>query len=670
MKYLLLFFISLFYLQSSKSQEIENVNYPINSPNSSEYAPAISPDGRRMIFCSNKNGNWQLYETIISSNGNWSVPKEIVLFKKLNNQKIDIKTACFNHDANRIYFSSNYKKGFGGFDIYYSNFENNKWQKPTNLGNKINTQEDENSPSISSNNCSLFFTRKSKLKEIDEDKDCQKIFLAKKDELQNWKKATALPFPINSGCEKSPYICLDNKTLIYSSIKKDSKTDFDLYYTKSITDKIWEVPEKIDSISTKFNDEYPCLTAWTKDIYFNITKKKERIILKKKLPYSFKESPKIEISGYINSLETQRPIMAKIKIFDAYNNEFLGEFQNNKQNGIYSLFIEKTRNYKIIFSKKNYSQKTLILDFDTITTTNKININANLFSEVRLDLNIFDAELLFAVSPEIFVKNPKTNENFDVRIIEKKTGIYYISLPIGEEYIIQIKKQNYIKENFHLNLKKEILSNKINKNIILKPEKISTKINILDAKTQKNLAAEIIIKNLNKKEKIRSYISEKQTFEVFLRRNNNYILEVENLKGYAFFSKKIKSSSINKELKLKLSPLKIGVKFIIKNIEFEKYSSDLNGKSINTLNNIIEFLNTNKNIRIEISAHTNSIGADLFNEKLSQNRAEVIMKFLIANNINKNRLIAKGYGERMPIVPNNTDEGLKKNQRIEFKIID
>jgi outer membrane protein OmpA-like peptidoglycan-associated protein len=83
----------------------------------------------------------------------------------------------------------------------------------------------------------------------------------------------------------------------------------------------------------------------------------------------------------------------------------------------------------------------------------------------------------------------------------------------------------------------------------------------------------------------------------------------------------------------------------------------------------------NPRIIVEISSHTDSVSSDEYNMKLSQKRAESVVKYLISKGIEKERLVAKGYGESKPIAPNTnpdgTDnpEGRQKNRRTEFKII-
>ena len=77
----------------------------------------------------------------------------------------------------------------------------------------------------------------------------------------------------------------------------------------------------------------------------------------------------------------------------------------------------------------------------------------------------------------------------------------------------------------------------------------------------------------------------------------------------------------------------------------------------------------NPTIRVEISGHTDNRGSDDYNQKLSQDRAEVVVNDLVTHGIDKTRLEFKGYGEAQPIAANNSEPNMQLNRRTELKII-
>jgi outer membrane protein OmpA-like peptidoglycan-associated protein len=83
----------------------------------------------------------------------------------------------------------------------------------------------------------------------------------------------------------------------------------------------------------------------------------------------------------------------------------------------------------------------------------------------------------------------------------------------------------------------------------------------------------------------------------------------------------------------------------------------------------LEFLNKNPSLKIEISGHTDDVGNEQLNLKLSQTRAEAVKSYLVEKGIVAGRLTAKGYGKSKPIAPNTSDETRKLNRRTEFTVL-
>ncbi|MEO6302306.1 MAG: OmpA family protein, partial [Bacteroidia bacterium] len=114
---------------------------------------------------------------------------------------------------------------------------------------------------------------------------------------------------------------------------------------------------------------------------------------------------------------------------------------------------------------------------------------------------------------------------------------------------------------------------------------------------------------------------------------------------------------------------------IIENILFETNKTDLLPQAQQVLNKVILVLNTNKTIKIEISAHTDSKGTDADNLKLSQLRAKTALNYIAAAGIDVDRIISIGYGEGKLLnkckdnVPCSEIEHAQ-NRRVEFKILE
>jgi outer membrane protein OmpA-like peptidoglycan-associated protein len=75
-------------------------------------------------------------------------------------------------------------------------------------------------------------------------------------------------------------------------------------------------------------------------------------------------------------------------------------------------------------------------------------------------------------------------------------------------------------------------------------------------------------------------------------------------------------------------------------------------------------------LKVEISAHTDDIGSERYNQILSEKRAQSVVSYMKENEIETDRLVAKGYGELKPKFDNDSDENRAKNRRVELKILD
>lgn len=106
-------------------------------------------------------------------------------------------------------------------------------------------------------------------------------------------------------------------------------------------------------------------------------------------------------------------------------------------------------------------------------------------------------------------------------------------------------------------------------------------------------------------------------------------------------------------------------------IQFETDSAILKEQSKLVLNEVVRVLKDNPHITlIEIGGHTDNTGQKDNNLLLSQSRAESVKIYIASQGIDANRMRAMGYGDRVPVQPNDTDGGRLQNRRVEFRIIE
>ncbi len=131
-----------------------------------------------------------------------------------------------------------------------------------------------------------------------------------------------------------------------------------------------------------------------------------------------------------------------------------------------------------------------------------------------------------------------------------------------------------------------------------------------------------------------------------------------------------KANRIGTRAPMGLKQLKEDTKLTLNDITFETNSADLNESSYLELDRVVKLMIDNPDIKIEISAHTDDVGSSKYNLRLSDRRAKSVIIYMLDSDIDTNRLIAKGYGESTPIVPNDSDENKAKNRRVELKILE
>jgi outer membrane protein OmpA-like peptidoglycan-associated protein len=115
--------------------------------------------------------------------------------------------------------------------------------------------------------------------------------------------------------------------------------------------------------------------------------------------------------------------------------------------------------------------------------------------------------------------------------------------------------------------------------------------------------------------------------------------------------------------------LKEGQVFRIDNLYFKADEASLTKTSFASMEELFQFLNINKGVIIEIGGHTNGLPKDDYCDNLSSKRAKSVADILVQKGIAANRIVYKGYGKRQPIASDASEEGRRKNQRVEIKIL-
>lgn len=552
---------------------------PVNTPQFNEYAPSISANNKTMIFETDRagEGKWELYYTTKNDKNKWTVAKPITNINKVGKDNDLIGGPSISYDGKTLFFFASFEGGKGDMDIYYSTWNGTDWSEPKTLGETVNSKAYEGFPSVSADGKNLYFIRDSFSKRKDKAL-CYSIWLSKKQEDGSWGIAEKLPAPINGDCEKSPRIMADNRTLIFSSIRKDGMGGFDLYQSFQEDDGSWATPINLEYINTEEDDQFASVSAAGDLMYYYTSGD----IYTVTIPDKYRKYKLVTVDGKVIDAITKQPIATKIT----------SKSNNNKEktistvvdaNGSFSMIYRVGSKYELSTSLlSDYFPYRGFMDMTTAKETDNIEKNIELIpKKIPYQFQLLDKET------KAILKDPK------VKVMDAET------------------KQ------------------------------------LLEVKVEKDVA--IVTVEIGKAYKFAA-----------------------NALGYAFFSRGFKPDTADvfkdRLKKVPLAVLKKDAVVQLQDITFETGKADLKPDSNEELDRLVSLLEGNRTIKVEISAHTDDVGNDDSNLKLSEKRAKTVVDYLTTKGIKAERMTAKGYGETQPLGANDTDENKAKNRRVQFKI--
>ena len=552
---------------------------PVNTPQFNEYAPSISANNKTMIFETDRagEGKWELYYTTKNEKNKWTVAKPITNINKVGKENDLIGGPSISYDGKTLFFFASFDGGQGDMDIYYSTWNGTDWSDPKPVGNNINTKAYEGFPSVSADGKMMYFIRDSFSKRKDKAL-CYSIWSSKKQEDGTWGVAEKLPAPINGDCEKSPRIMADNRTLIFSSVRKDGVGGFDLYQSFQEDDGSWATPINLEYINTEEDDQFASVSAAGDLMYYYTSGD----IYTVTIPDKYRKYKLVTVDGKVIDAITKQPIATKIT----------SKSNNNKEkaittvvdaNGLFSMIYRVGSKYELSTTPlTDYFPYKGAMDMTMAKETDNIEKNIELIpKKIPYQFQLLDKET------KAILKDPK------VKVIDVET--------------------------------KQLLEVKVGKDIATVTVEIG--------KAYKFAA---------------------------------------NALGYAFFSRGFKPDTADvfkdRLKKVPLAVLKKDAIVQLQDITFETGKADLKPESNEELDRLVGLLEGNQTIKVEISAHTDDVGNDDSNLKLSEKRAKTVVDYLTSKGIKADRMTAKGYGETQPLVGNDTDENKAKNRRVQFKI--
>ncbi len=326
---------------------------------------AVSKDGKRLILYSPKNGG-DLYEAEIRK-GKWMTPKAISAI----NTSYHETSASFTPDGDTLYFCSNQDDTYGEHDIYQSiRNKKGKWSKPQNLGNVINTPQDEISV-YSDGKGNLYFSSKGHQSMGGFD-----IF---KSSFENgaWTKPKNIGYPVNSPFDDVYFsISDDGKYGYFASNCQNGYGRQDIYKVTFLGKVKTFIYDTEDVLSSEYASVLKSFSVQAIDLI---------------------EEKATIVQGMVMDAHTKQPLYAIIELYDITENKLLATFNSDSLTGKYTLSLPSGINYGVSVKKEDYlfysenfniSDSTDSQTIDQVIMLNPLEVNQKLvLKNIFFDVN-------------------------------------------------------------------------------------------------------------------------------------------------------------------------------------------------------------------------------------------------------------------------------------------
>lgn len=283
---------------------------------------AISRDGKTAILYTPKNGG-DLYEVEIKD-GKWMSPKNINAINTLFHET----SASFTPNGDTLYFCSNREDTYGEHDIYRSiRNKNGKWSKPQNLGNVINTPEEE---------ISVYADGKGNLYFSSRGHQSMGGFDIFKSSFENgvWTKPINIGYPVNSPFDDIYFsISDDGKYGYFASNRQNGHGKQDIYKVTFLGAAKAFIYNTEDVLSSDYSSVLKSFGVQAIDI----VEKKANIV-----------------QGMVMDAQSKQVLSAIIEIYDIVENKLLATFNSDSLTGKYALSLPSGINYGVNVKKKDY----------------------------------------------------------------------------------------------------------------------------------------------------------------------------------------------------------------------------------------------------------------------------------------------------------------------------
>ncbi len=325
-----------------------------------EYWPSLTADEKTLVFTVLVTGKKRPDFLGISRHEDFYVSKyEDGLWAKRENFGPPLNTSqnegaqSLSVDGKYMFFTAcNRKDGYGSCDIYFSSKIADQWSIAMNIGTPVNSKYWEAQPCLSADGNTLYFTS-NRLG----GKGKMDIWKSSWNDKGYWNKPVNLGDTINtSDDEMSPYIHPDNQTLFFSSVGHPGMGGFDLFRVQKHDDGTWDQPENLGYPINTHGDEIGLIVNAKGDkAYFSSDRLSEsgKDIYEFELYIEARPQPVSYMTGKVFDIETGKPLIAKFELIDIKSADVVMEAFSGKD-GSFLVCIPTNKDYALNVSKEGF----------------------------------------------------------------------------------------------------------------------------------------------------------------------------------------------------------------------------------------------------------------------------------------------------------------------------
>ena len=196
---------------------------------------------------------------------------------------------------------------------------------------------------------------------------------------------------------------------------------------------------------------------------------------------------------------------------------------------------------------------------------------------------------------------------------------------------------------------------------------------VTNSVTENPIYAKISVLSFPEGEEIASFATNVSNgnYQINLPTDTRYEFQIkaDGYLGYNTVLDMVQGSEEQLETDFQLTPIEVGVTIQLPNVLFERSTTNLLVESYEELDRVADLLQEYPDMEIELSGHTDNQGSAKLNLKLSQDRVETVLLYLVGKGIARNRLSGRGFGGTKPIASNRSESTRKLNRRVEFTIV-